>query len=183
MKLRKIVKDKRGGYADIFIFMITAFVLVVVCVALIYMRTEITNQMHESLDNLSDDMGKHTNFSKSIDDTMGQVGIAYNSLIWVSVLLILGMIVAIFMGSYLVQTRPVYFIPYIILVFIAVIVSVSIANAYDEIRSDATLSSTFDAFTGSNFILLNLPVWVTTVGIVGGIIMAVRLNRGETYYG
>jgi len=50
--------------------------------------------------------------------------------------------------------------------------------------SNPTLSSTFTGFTGANWIMLNLPVWITIIGITGGIIMFSRMGRKEeTIYG
>jgi hypothetical protein len=50
--------------------------------------------------------------------------------------------------------------------------------------SDATLSSTFSGFIGTNWIMLNLPIWITIVGFTGGIIMFSRLGKKEEqFYG
>jgi hypothetical protein len=87
------------------------------------------------------------------------------------------------MGSYLVTTKPVYFVPYIFIVIIAVVVSAGISNAYDMVRTNPTLASTFEGFVGANYIMLYLPIWIAVVGIIGGIIMYSRLNQGDTLYG
>ena len=75
------------------------------------------------------------------------------------------------------------FIPYIFIVFIAIILAVPISNSYETLRADATIGSTFTSFTGSNFIMNYLPIIVAIVGITGGIIMFVRMGRKEEFGG
>jgi len=178
--MRSILKNKRGGYLDIFLFMIFALAIVVISVLFIYMGGEIKGKLHEKLDNKTEE-GSSVNYTTLIDNNIGAVNRAYGSLYWISVFLILGMIVAIFIGSYLVTTKPVYFVPYIFIVGIAIIVSVGISNGYAQIIQDTTLASTFDGFVGANFLLLNLPIIITIVGFVGGIIMFIKMTRGQEY--
>lgn len=182
--MRSILKNKRGGYTDIFIFMIVAVVVVFISVLFIYMSGQVKTKLHEKLDNLTED-DSAVNYSKTIDETIGVVETTYASLYWISIFLIFGMIIAIFIGSYMVQTKPVYFVPYIFICIIAIIVAVGLANAYDVVMQDATLSSTFAKFTGANFILLHLPIWVAVISITGGIIMFVSMQKGQEigYYG
>ena len=93
--------------------------------------------------------------------------------------MIVGMMIAIFMGSYLVTTRPIYFVPYIFIVIIAILVSTGISNAYQTIAQTPELASTFAGFVGSNFIMYYLPLWMAVIGFVGGIIMFVRMKSQE----
>lgn len=174
--------NKKGAFADLFIFMIFAFVIVLVCVVMLYIANTTRDQLHETMDgmDLGDTMGN--NVSQVIDNTMGATALSFTALRWISAFLIFGMILAIFIGSYLVTTKPVFFIPYIFLVIIAIIVSVPMSNAYETLSNDATLSSTFTGFTASNFIMLNLPIWITIIGFTGGIIMFARMGKKEEYY-
>jgi len=58
------------------------------------------------------------------------------------------------------------------------------ANSYEILMSDATLGASFTGFTGANWIMLNLPIWISIVGIAGGIIMFSRMGKEEeVYYG
>jgi len=49
--------------------------------------------------------------------------------------------------------------------------------------NDQTLSGTFTSFSGASWIMLNLPVWITIIGMVGGIIMFSRMGKKEEQYG
>lgn len=178
-----MIKGKRGGFTDLFLFMIFAFIIVLISAVFIYMGAEVKDQLKSSLGNVS---GLHdvngNNASVVVDNTLGRATTSYNALYWITVFLIVGMALSIFIGSYLVTTKPVFFIPYVFIVIIAVIVSVGISNAYETLTQDATLSGTFANFIGANFIMLNLPIWITIIGFVGGIIMFARMGRREEQF-
>jgi len=183
--MRSLIKKiNKGAFADLFIFMIFAFVIVLISVVWIYISGITTAQLHETMDSmdLHDSIGN--NASVVIDNTMGATELSFQALEWIAVFLIVGMALSIFIGSYLVTTKPIFFIPYLFVVIIAVIVSVPLSNTYETLMSDPTLSGTFSGFWGANWIMLNLPMWITIIGITGGIIMFSRLGKKEEqFYG
>ncbi len=190
MELRSILdkprKEKKGGLSDLFIFLIFAFIIVLISVIFVYMGGKANDKLQETLGNKSDlHNTEGENASVVIEGTMGKVESTYHALEWITVLLIIGMVLSIFIGSYLVTTRPVFFLPYIFIVIIAIVVSVPMSNTYEDIMGTEVLSDTFSLFGGANWIMLNLPIWVSIIGIAGGIIMYVRMGKGEEvmYYG
>ena len=182
MKLRSLVKpmNKRGAFVDLFVFMIFAFVLVVVIGMLLYVFGVAEDGLHDTMDGMT--FGT-ANATEVINDSVGATTISFQALYWLSVLIIFGMILGIFIGSYMVTTKPVFFIPYLFIWIIAIIVSVPLSNAYETLSADPTLASTYANFVGANFILNNLPMIVAIVGIVGAIIMFTRMGRREEYGG
>lgn len=182
--MRPLINNKRGAFADLFIFMIFALVIVLISVVWIFIGGEVSDQLHESMDgmDLHDTVGN--NASQVIDNTIGATNISFQALRWISVFLIVGMMLSILIGSYLVTTKPIFFIPYIFVVIIAIVVSVPMANTYETLMEDPTLASTFTGFTGANWLMLNLPVWIAIIGMAGGIVMFSRLGKKEEqYYG
>lgn len=176
--------NKRGGFTDLFIFMIVAFILVLFSGVFIYITNETVNEFRENIDGMNLVGDGNNNASTVLENTLGQSVASFSALYWISIFLIFGMIIAIFIGSYMVTTKPIFFIPYMFVVIIAVIVAVAISNAYELIYADSILNSTFANFIGSNWILSKLPIIVSIVGITGGIIMFVRMGKKEEmYYG
>jgi len=173
-----MIRGKQGGMTDLFIFMIFSFVIILICGIFIYFGATVTSEVHDKMDDMVFGDGS-TNTSQVIDNTIGAVNVAYQSLYWISIFLMVGMVLSIFIGSYLVTTKPVFFIPYLFITIIAVIISVGISNAYEKVIQDPTLASTFAGFVGANFIMLQLPIWITIVGFVGGIIMFIRMGSKE----
>jgi len=168
--------NKKGGFTDLFIFMIFSFAILLICGIFIYMGGNVTEKVHDTMDEMT--FGD-ANTSQVIDDTFGAVDRSYQSLYWIAVFLMVGMVISIFIGSYLVTTRPVFFIPYAFITIIAIIIAVGISNAYEQVIADPTLASTFAGFVGANFIMLALPIWVTVIGLTGAIIMFVRMGSKE----
>jgi len=174
-----LLRDKQGGFTDLFIFMIVAFVIVLFSAVFIYMGVEVYGQLETTLPTTNLVGDGNNNASVVLANTMGKVNTTFEALYWISILLIFGMIIAIFIGSYMVTTKPIFFIPYLFIVILAVVVAVAMSNAYETLSSNATLGSTFANFIGSNFILANLPMIIAIVGFTGGIIMFVRMGKKE----
>lgn len=170
--------NKRGvALTDMFLFMIVALIILFISGMFIYMSGRIKDELHTNLD--EQEIGDTVNYTEVIDESMGQVDVAYRLMYWLSILLIIGMMISIFIGSYMVTTRPIFFVPYLFITIIAIIVSVGISNAYQEVISNPTLAETFAGFIGSNFIMIYLPIWITIISFVGGIIMFVRMKSQE----
>ena len=169
--------NKRGQFTDLFLFMVVAVIVLFISGLFIYMGIKTQDQLDISMAGMT--TGDGTNYTTIVGDTFGNVNVSYSSLYWISILLIVGMMFSIFFGSYMVTTRPIYFVPYIFIVIIAIFVSVGISNAYQEVIAQPDLASTFAGFIGSNFIMFNLPIWITVIGFVGGIIMFVRMKSQE----
>jgi len=163
--------------SDLFVFMIFSFVILLICGIFIYFGSTITSEVHDKMDDMQ--FGD-ANTSQVIDNSIGKVNGAYQSLYWISIFLMVGMALSIFIGSYLVTTKPIFFIPYIFILIIAIIIAVGISNAYEKVIQDPTLASTFSGFIGANFIMMQLPIWITVIGVVGGIIMFVRMGSRES---
>ena len=182
MKMKSLIqkKNKRASFIDLFVFMIFAFVLVVVIGMLLYVFGVAEDGLHETMDDMT--FGD-ANTTQIINESVGATNISFQALYWLSVLIIFGMILGIFIGSYMVTTKPVFFIPYLFIWIIAIIVSVPLSNAYETLSADPNLASTYANFVGSNFILNNLPMIIAIVGIVGAVIMFTRMGRKEEYGG
>lgn len=169
--------NKKGSFVGLFLFMIVSLILVICAGIFVYVGNTTSDALHEQLDPLST---QELNYTQIISDTIDQIPASYEVLKWGSIVLIVAMIISIFISSYLVTTKPVFFVPYIIFVFIAVILAVVMANAYDQIlTSNNDLAITLQSFTGANFLLLYLPMVVGAVGIIGGIIMFASYKLGQ----
>lgn len=170
--------NKKGQtFVGLFLFMIVSFILVLCCGIFVYVGNTTSEALHDQLDPMST---PSLNYTQIINDTVDKIPLSYEVLKWGSIVLIVGMILSIFISSYLVTTKPIYFIPYIIFVFIAVMLAVVMSNSYDLIlNSSNDLAVTLQSFIGANFMLLYLPTLVGAVGVIGGIIMFASYKLGQ----
>lgn len=175
--------NKKGQAIDLFMFVILTFIVLIICGIFIYFGMTAKDKMHEALDPLATE---ESNYTQMVEESMGGVVSSYKILYWGSVVIIVGMILGIFIGAWLVQVNPLFFIPWIIVVFIVFTVSVTMSNAYEEIIQTPELSSAFSGFVGGNFIMSYLPVWVIIIGFVQGIIMFISWGKRKnesSYFG
>jgi uncharacterized membrane protein YedE/YeeE len=180
--IRSLVpRNKRGDFLGIVVLIVLAFIIITISVVFLFIQRTTETKLQETLGTLPAGTFGSTNASAVITDTFGDVGLSYNQLKWITVMLIFGMIIGIFIGSYMVTTKPVMFIPYIFMIVICVIISVGISNSYEVMMNNPTLASTFAEFTGANHFMLLLPVYISIIGFVGGIIMFVRWARRDEY--
>ena len=178
MKLLDNKMNKKGSFVDLFVFIIFAFIVAIIIVVFLYIGSITTTQLHASMDDMNLSDGTN-NVSVVIDNTMGVTYSAYQTMRWTGILIFFGMIIGIFIGSYMVQTKPIFFIPYIFIVIIAIVVSVGIANAFELLMATEDMASTFAQTTAINWFILQLPIIVTITGFIGGLIMFSKLGKGE----
>ncbi len=171
--------NKKGAITDIFIFIVMAVALVLVVGVFLFGANEIKDTLEASPGLLSPEL----NLSDAAKDTVSVVVDGMDEAKMGTFILIFGMFLSIIVTSFLVRVHPLFFFIYLFVTIIAVIMAVPISNFYETFLTDPTLSVTFAGFTASNFILLNLPIWVTVVGLVGAMFLLINMNRGEGFEG
>ena len=166
--------NNKGQFSSLIILVVFAFIFIVVSALFIYIGITTKNKLTEELSPLDTE---DFNYTEIIDETMGETSRAYNSLYWGSIVIIIGMVLGIFIGSWLVGVHPLWFAPWIIVVFVVFTVSVIISNAYETIQATPELASVFSNFVGANFIMGYLPVWIIVIGFVQLIVMVISWGR------
>ena len=96
----KLLNDKRGGFTDLFIFMIVAFVLVLFSGVFIYITTNVYEELDEKFKTMDLAGDGNNNASVVLQNTLGSANQSFSALYWISIFLIFGMIIAIFQSSF-----------------------------------------------------------------------------------
>lgn len=181
--------NKKGSYIGLFVMIVVVFVVVLFFVVMTYVGVQTQTKLEQTFSQIDPNLFGNQNATAVIANTIGEVNEAYSHLVWISVMLIIGMVLSILYGSYKVRTRPIYFLPYFLITGVAIIVSAGIANAWEDVIAHQTLQSTFALFTGANHFMLYLPVYMTIIGLGGGIILFISWatrpegDGGYAYYG
>lgn len=176
-------KYKKGALTDLFIFMIIAFVMSICVVALFYATTTAENELRNNIDILQGVVGDGNNATQILDDTFGRVPDALQSLKWITGMLIIGMILSIIVTAFLIRTRPVFLVPYILIWITAIILAVPLSNSYEQIYEHPTLSASFSGFFAQTYIMLNLHIWIAIIGGIAGMVMFVNMVRQSQFGG
>ena len=88
--------NKKGQFTDLFLFMIIAVILLFVSGLFIYMGLRVNDQFDESFTGMTiGGEANGTNYTTIKNQTFGDVNVAYNSLYWISILIIVAMLISI----------------------------------------------------------------------------------------
>jgi hypothetical protein len=177
MKLKpiKIKKKKKAqSFFDIIVFMVMVFFMIVGFVVFKYVfHTASTNFIGIQMPSNSP-----VNMSSVAQQTFGNMDIGLGSLRYVSFAIIFGMIMNILLSNFLVKNHPAFFFLYLGITVLAVILSVFISNSAQGLMANPLFASTFtDSFPEGTFVLNYLPLWVTFIGFLGGIILYIGIIR------
>ncbi|KKN44982.1 hypothetical protein LCGC14_0687430 [marine sediment metagenome] len=172
--MKKLINNKKGEYADVFIFIIMSFIIVVFFGIMYYGFTLFDN----ALGTIQFDIGD-TNFTTIVNQTWGQVYDAYGQLRTLAYVLIFGMILTIFVSAWAVRKPPIFLVIWIITSLVGIIAGVYISNAYLLLLNNPDFGSTLQSFTGASYMLLYMPYLAAVISLFSGLISLIGLNRSR----
>lgn len=166
--------NRRGNLADILIWMVMAFVIVVFFALWMYGHNIITQTI------IGIEGGSSAvNISDAGMKTFGAINNSMPLLRTLSFAIIVAMAISIFISNFLVRAHPVFFVVYFLISAVAVIFSVYLSNAYETLLSGQAFSETLGGFSASNIILANLPIWTTIICLGGAIFLFIGMIRDD----
>lgn len=170
-------KNKKGqSILDVFIFIAVAIIIVVLFAVWKFginkMSTAIIN-VETPINNIG------INISDAGQKTFGNLDNGMSVLNLVGLCMIVGMILTIFISNFLVKSHPVFFVGFIFVTILAIILSVFISNSYETLITSSDLGAIMLQSKATTTIMLNLPIWVTIIGLIGGFILFAGITRDE----
>jgi len=170
--------NKKGAITDLFVFIVIGFITVIVIGLLLFGVGEV----NDTFMSLTDDPGgtNTSNFSYFAQETLDVAVGGLQTAKLVAFGILFGMALSILVTSFFVRSHPALLIVFIFVTVIAVIVAVPVSNVYEEsILADSVIGETFQGFTAANFVLLNLPIWVTVLGLIGAALLAITIKTSQ----
>lgn len=158
--------NKKGSVIDVIIWMVIAFITLLFFAVWLYGHGILTDTLVGVEDN-----NPNINITAAARSTFLAADTGLQGLHLVAMAIIFGSAIAILVSNFLIKAHPVFFILYVIVIIIAVIFSVQISNTYETLLSNDTIGTELTGFKGSNFIMLNLPIWTTIIGFMGAIFL------------
>lgn len=176
MEVRQIITNKKADVTDILVWLILSFTLVLFFGAWIFGFNRIT----ETLTAIDARVGVNETIGSISQETIGRVNFHQTRGLHVlSFVMILSMALSILITNFLIKAHPVFFLVHIMVTITAIIASVYLSNAYEDLLGSGTLSATLSEFTASSFILLNLPIWTAVIGIFGAVFLFMGIVRDQ----
>jgi hypothetical protein len=159
----------RKGFMDLITFAIIGLGMVIIFAIFIYVFGAIKTALYAVPSTATVNITQATNMSFGKIDVTGLRNLA--------VVIMFSMVLTIFITNFFIKAHPIFFVPYIFAVILAVILSAYISNAYQGILADPFMQSLLVDFKGMNYILMYLPIWTTIIGIIGGILLFANIMR------
>jgi len=166
---------RKASILDLAIFLILAFIIVIFFGIWIYGFNQIT----DTLGGMDQPLGMiNTTIAEVSEDTFGRVNTAQTTGVHIlAFVMIFSMALSILLSNFLVKVHPAFFILYIFITISVIMASVYISNYYEELLQNPVLGSTFLAFRGATFIMLNLPIWIAVIGMIGAVFLFAGILR------
>lgn len=183
LEISEFLKDDVGQLStsifNIFMFGIIAFVTVLFLAGLIFVMGLLNDTFLNVglLNEVNSAQRGYVNLTLASQQTFGQVNNSIQSLRMVSFVLIFLEIVSSLVIAGYGRRYPQLFLVYIFIVFLAVMLAAPISNAYEALLQSNIYGGLLTSFTGSNWMLLNLPLLTFLVGIFGAMLMFINIAR------
>jgi hypothetical protein len=164
-----ILKQKKGELTDIMIFMITLFILAVGFFIIIYVIPSITEGLRTAgLNNTVDG----ANAINSLDDLGNTVNYGF-------LMLFVGLVISVFITSFLVRSHPIFLFLYIFFLAITLFVGVYIGNTYyTYLETNTVFASTSNTANFINLVMNHIVEITLAVGALSMIIVFAKFNSG-----
>ena len=175
MKLRKIIKNKKGNI--MVIAMLALFVMVVILGAFfLTVGSGILTYASGTIEEITSGLGMagDSNLSAISDVSIGTANTTIQMLQWGSGILIVFGLLGIIMFAGTIRFKPsgvligLYFLMIIILIFTAIYMS----NTYEELLNGTDeLAVELQSYTMASFLILYMPMIITIMAFLGGVII------------
>jgi len=164
-------KKKKGELVDIFIFLITIFILAIGFFILIFIIPNITNGLNTA--NLN-------NSAEGVQAIESLERIGTHTINNGFMLLFVGLIMSMMITSFLVRTHPIFLFLYIFFLAVTILLGIYLGNVYYDLQNNSIFASTVD---DASFINLVMNHIVEIVLAVGAISMIIVFAKFSTYGG
>jgi len=164
-------------------FIILAFTFSIILVLLYFGFSEIEAKMLEEAGNIQSQLSGSANVTIVVQNTFGAVRRATESFKWIGAMLIIALFLSVIIHSFLVNTKPVYWVSFLFIWMLSYILAVPISNAYETIYLNKELAEVFAGFVGQNYLMLNLPNLVLILGFIAGVILFINFVRVRSQQG
>ena len=168
--------NKTGSMMDVIIWIIVAFMTLLVFGGLYYMYSAVHDGLNDVGEigevNVTEITG--TIFSPAYDGMINMLNI-------LAFFIIVGGAFSILVHNFLVRMHPAWLIVYILMTILSIILSAYISNEYMSLLTNDALGSALSQFTMGNFIMQWLPYWSAVIGIVGAIFLFIGTLRDREF--
>lgn len=135
--------------------------------------TDITSDLKQAGTNSGDN-----NLSNALNVPLDAVKNTADNFAWVTYLIFIVSLLGFLVLCFYVRSYPFLIVFWIFGIIVMVVISLFITNAYqDTIAGEDYVSVASRAWTTNHYLMSNLPIIITGIGIIGGIILFALISR------
>ena len=166
--------DKKAQITAILVWMAIAFITVLFFAVWVYGFNIVT----EKISGIDTQIGVNETVGSIGTSTFGKINSQQTTgLHFLAFAMIFMSAISILISHFVIKAHPVFFVVYLFVIIGAVMGATLISNVYEGLMNSGVLATTLDGFSGASFIMLNLPLWVITIGIFGSIFLFAGIIR------
>lgn len=171
---------KKAQTFNLFTFIIFSVLVVVFFGGLIYAMGIISDVMHDvgvANDASSSGSPMYVNMTEASDNIFGSQYQSIQALRMVALVYILGLAAVILLTNVFIKRHPLLFFVNVLISILAVVFAPAVSNAYEILLNSGVYEGGLQAFSASNFLILNLPTIVLVIGLLGLVLSLINLIR------
>lgn len=161
---------KTGGPQDIIVIIVFIFIIGILGIVINKALNDIVPEIEGKIN--------ETRTSADVSQGFARIMNVTAMLDKISFAIFAGLVILLIVSAFLVDTHPVFFPFFILILIIAVIIAVPLSNSWEEITSKSTFSTAITNFPIMNHILGNLPIYTVVIGFLGILVMYAKSRYG-----
>jgi len=169
-----MVMDNKGQITALLVWMALAFITVLFFAVWVYGFNIVTNK----ISGIDTAIGSNETVGSIGTSTFGKINSQQTTGLHILAFVMIFMsAISILISHFIIKSHPVFFVVYLFVIIGAVMGATLISNVYEGLMDSGVLATTLEGFSGASFIMLNLPLWVITIGIFGSIFLFAGILR------
>jgi hypothetical protein len=161
------MNDKKGEVYDILIWLITIFVFAIVLFIFVFIIPNITTGLRSAgLNNTPEGISAINHLETNVTGTIN----------YGFMMLFIGLIIGVFISSFLVRTHPIFLFMYIFFLAITILVSFYLGNAYDSMIANPIFSNMLSQANFITLVMEHIAEISVGVGVVSMIIVFAKFS-------
>ena len=166
--MKHLLTEKKGDFTGLIFLIVSISVFAIFLLIVGYIAPQISDKLVEQI-----------GISDEINNSLGQTkAIAENTLPTVWLIMFGGLMLGLFATSYFIDTHPIFVPIFGFLLVVAIMISVPISNAYEELQENAILSGAAANQGVIVFIMTYLPFITLIIGLLSLVITFAKPGLG-----
>jgi len=168
-KRLSLLKDKKADLTGVIYFVATISAFAIFLLIVGYIGVTISEGLRDQINTTNNDV------NKAFDATITISTVTLSSLWYI---MFGGMLIGLFITAWFIPTHPVFAVPFIILLSIAIVLGVAMSNAYEALQAVTPLVTTSLWQSGIGWMMSRLPFIALVVGIMALVITFAKPGEG-----